>query len=282
MGMYVTEDGENLLEELSEVYYSLKGIPDLEKKLEDLLNLKKAYIVPGNSENNELVLKEMGKVAASMLKKLVKPKDIIGITGGSSMAAVADEMTPVNKPNDIIVIPARGGLGREVETQSNSIAAKIGQKLGGAYRLLFVPDSLEEEALDIMVKNQEIKEAIDLINNMTILVFGIGRADTMAKRRQLSHEQIESLMDAGSVAEAFGHYFDINGKEIWEYKTIGLSIDKFKETEHIIGVAGGEEKAEAIIAISHLRKDIILVTDENAAHKIISIVNEKNKNIIKN
>lgn len=275
MGMYITVEGKALIDELNEIYKGLMGITELEKDLATCLNIKRVYIVPGNSGHNDLFLKDMGKTTSEVLKRLIQPTDIIGITGGNTMAAVAEEMVPQNKSSDITVIPARGGLGREVETQSNSIAAKIGQKLGGSYRLLNVPDSLEKEALEIMIKNREVKESLEFINNINILLFGIGRADTMAQRRNLPKEKIDSLMDSGAVAEAFGHYFDINGNELWEYKTIGLSLDKFKETRDIIGVAGGDDKAEAIIAISHLSKNIILVTDENAARSIINIVNNK-------
>ena len=272
MGMYVTKEGKNLIEELHEVYKDLKGIIELQERLRISLDVEKVIIVPGSSYNNELVLKEMGKITSNTLKQLIYPKDIIGITGGNTMAAVAEEMSESDKPNDVLVIPARGGLGRELETQANSIAAKIGKKLGGSYRLLNVPDTLEKEALDIIIKNDEIKQSIDLINNISLLIFGIGRADTMAHRRNLPNDTINKLMELGSVAESFGHYFDINGEEIWEYKTIGLSLDKFKETKIVIGVAGGEEKAEAIMAISSLRRDLIIVIDESAARKILELV----------
>ncbi|MFA7533310.1 MAG: sugar-binding domain-containing protein, partial [Tissierellaceae bacterium] len=180
-------------------------------------------------------------------------------------------IVPDKVKRDITIIPARGGLGRNVETQANSIAAKLADKLGGAYRLLYVPDGLERDALEIMLRNDEIKESIDLINNMNILVFGLGRADTMANRRNLSPTKIEELIDRGAVAEAFGHYFDINGNEIWEYRTVGLSLDKFKSLNKVIGVAGGEEKAHAIISIATLNDNMILITDEPAANKILEI-----------
>src|SRR5690606_5331766 len=118
----------------------------------------------------------------------------------------------------------RGGLGTDIYTQSNSIAAKIGQALGASYKLLYIPDSLGEEALKLALGNEEIKESLNLINNMGLLIFGIGRADTMAKRRALSEDRFNELMNDGAVAEAFGHYFDIKGKDIWEYKTVGLSL----------------------------------------------------------
>lgn len=277
MGMNITEDGRTILEKLEEFYIELKGILLLEKQLEKYLKVKRVIISPGNCKNNELVLKEMGKITSRVLKALIQDGNIIGITGGSTMAAVAEEMTADSKPRDILIIPARGGLGRDVKTQANSIAALLCQKLGGTYRLLYVPDSLESEALEIISKNHEVKESIELINSIDTLVFGMGRADVMAKRRNLAPEIIEEIIKKGAVAEAFGHYFNINGKEIWEYKTIGMSLSKYKEIENVIAVAGGEDKAEAIIAISTIRNDITIITDEDAAREIIKIVSNATK-----
>ncbi len=272
LGMYITEDGLKVLEDLEQFYGEIKGIPTLEKKLEKILNVKQVLISPGVSMNNELFLKDMGKIASTLLKRIIVDGNIIGITGGSTMAAVAEEMTSDNKNRDILIIPARGGLGLEVETQANSIAAALSQKLGGSYRLLYVPDSLESEALEIISKNSEIKESIECISRMDTLIFGMGRADVMAQRRNLNSEIIDEIIDNGAVAEAFGHYFDIAGKEVWEYKTIGLSLDKYKSLNTVIAVAGGEDKAEAIIAISTIRENITIITDEEAARKIVEIV----------
>ncbi len=271
-GMNITKKGKHLIDELNEVYKGLKGITELQNKLEKKLGVNKIIIVPGNSSEDELILKEMGKITSSNILKLIQPNDVIGITGGNTMANVAEEMPESDVPNDVMVIPARGGLGRELETQANAIAAKIGKKLGGNYRLLNVPDSLGKEALEVIIKNDEVKEAMELINNINLLVFGIGRADTMAHRRNLPGDRIKEILNLGAVAEAFGHYFDINGNEIWEYETIGISIEKFKSTKNVIGVAGGPEKAESIIAITSIRKDMTIVTDESAALKILELI----------
>lgn len=273
MGMNITKDGKKILEDLHIIYSNLKGIPKLEEKLRELLGIKRVVIVPGNYSENPMVLKEMGKISSKLLKNLIQSKNIVGITGGNTMATVAEEAVPDNIARNMIVIPARGGLGPNVETQANSIAAKLAQKLNGSYKLLYVPDGLEEEALEAILKNEEIKESIEMINNMNILVFGIGRADTMAKRRNLSQEKIQELTINGAVAEAFGHYFDMRGREIWEYKTVGLSLDKFKELRNVIGVAGGEDKAQAIISIATLNKNMTLITDEYAAREILEIEN---------
>lgn len=271
MGMYITQDGREILEDLSHTIYRLKGITELEHKLKEVLDIEKVLIVPGNSDDDSLVLKDMGKTTCIYLRRLIKDNYIIGITGGSTMAYVAEEMPTGRVAKEVIVTPARGGLGKDVETQSNSIAAKLAKKLDCSYRLLHIPDNIDSVALDAILSTADISEVLGLIKKMDILVFGIGRADVMAERRQLTQNRIYQLIENGAVAEAFGHYFDISGKEIWESPSVGISLEDFQNIEKVIGVAGGEEKAEAIISIASLKKNITLITDEGAARKIINI-----------
>ena len=254
--------------------HRLKGISQLECRLEELLKVEKVKIVPGNLDESSLTLTDMGKTSSIYLKKLIEDNFIIGITGGTTMAKVADEMGQGRVADNILVIPARGGLGKSVETQSNSIAGVLAKKLEGDYRLLHVPDNLDEDTLKAVLKIPDVKEVIELIEEMDILVFGIGRADTMAERRQLPKSKIDELIKKGAVAEAFGHYFDIAGNEIWEHLTVGLSLENFQTVDKVIGVAGGENKAEAIISVASLRQNMTIITDEGAAKKIIKIADK--------
>lgn len=276
MGMYITGEGKVLIEELKEVIHSLRGISQLEKQIQDILNLEKVIIVPSNFLENKINLKDMGKVSSAYLKENIREDFIVGITGGTTMAALVNEMKKGKVADNVLVIPARGGLGKEVETQSNNIAADLAKKLEGNYKLLHIPDHMDAATLNAVLTLPNVNEILELIEKMDILVFGIGRADTMAQRRNLPKDKIDELLDKGAVAEAFGHYFDINGNEVWEYKTIGLSLKKFKNLDKVIGVAGEEEKAEAIMAIAKLKPNMTLITDELAARKILKSVNKLN------
>jgi len=277
MGMYVTEEGKNLIDSLDDVIRELRGISELEKALHEILEVNNVIVVPGNADENELVLKDMAKATSVYMQRIIKDDFIIGITGGTTMAKVAEEMPKGKIAKDVQIIPARGGLGKDVETQSNSIAAKIAKKIDASYKLLHVPDNIDQNTLEALLELPDVKEVIELLDKMNLLVFGIGRADVMASRRQLSKEQMELINGRKAVGEAFGHYFDINGSEVWSTLTVGITLDSFKKIPSVIGVAGGEKKAEAILAVSSLRKDMTIVTDEAAANRIIKIVNKATK-----
>lgn len=271
MGMNITVKGKEILEDLSEFIHEFKGITELEKKLKAALNLKEVLVVPGITIEKNIILENLAKVSSVYLKKIIKDDSIIGITGGTTMAKLVEKMEKSKTSKNLLVIPARGGLGKNLETQSNNIAATLANKLGGNYKLLHIPDNMDKITLEAVLNLPNISEVTELIKKMDILIFGIGRADTMAYRRNLPKEKVMELVDKGAVAEAFGHYFDISGNEVWEYKTVGLSLEKFKSLDKVIAVAGDEEKAEAIISIAKLKPEMTLITDELAANKILEI-----------
>ncbi len=271
-GMNITEEGRMVVEEFKDFIHMLKGLKYLENTLESKLNIKKVFIVPGDYIIDESVFRDVGKTASGYIRNIVSDGSIIGVTGGTTMAQVAEEMPSVKTKKDILVLPARGGMGKNVETQANYIAAKMANRLGGSYKLLHVPDNVNKEALKTLLDISEIKELINIIKNIDVLVFGLGRADVMAERRGLSDKDKEKLLSNGAVAEAFGYYFNKNGQIVMESSTVGLSLKDFLDIDDVIGVACGEKKAEAIMSICSIRDDITIIIDEGAAKKIESLL----------
>jgi central glycolytic genes regulator len=199
----------------------------------------------------------------------MKDVSIIAVSGGSTIAEVAEQMPVIHIKNDIEVVPARGGLGEIAEYQANAIAAKLAGKMNSKYKLLYVPDNLSREALERIIKEPPVEEVINKIREADILLFGIGRAEDMASRRKLSKDLVDLLKSKGAAAEALGFYFDSKGNLVYSSTSIGLSLENFSNIPVAVAVAGGTKKAEAIVAANQFRRKTILVTDEGAAKEII-------------
>jgi hypothetical protein len=73
-----------------------------------------------------------------------------------------------------------------------------------------------------------------------------------------------------AVGEAFGYYFDENGKTIQRVHSIGISRERLTDIEHVITVAGGASKSKAISAYFNWGKSDVLVIDEALAKKMLS------------
>ncbi|MDU6249563.1 MAG: sugar-binding domain-containing protein, partial [Paeniclostridium sordellii] len=211
-GMTVTEEGSELLDELKDVMNDVMGLSKLQQRVKEKLGIKKVIVVPGNFEKNESLLKDVAKSGAEYFLSILKDSNVVSVTGGSTMLEFASSLKSDKKYNQTTIVPARGGVGKDVETQSNNIVAILGKKLGAHYKLLNVPDELGVEAMKTLSLEPEINKTLNYIVNTDILVFGIGRADEMAKRRKLPKSQVEEILSKGAVGEAFGYYFNKNGE----------------------------------------------------------------------
>ncbi|WLR41424.1 sugar-binding transcriptional regulator [Bacillus carboniphilus] len=269
-GMTMTEEGNDLLLSLEETMKDVLGLTMLEQDLKKRLKLKEVIIVSGDSDHSSWVKQEMGRACVACMKqRLVDQKSIVAVTGGTTIAAVASMMTPLEKGREILFVPARGGLGENVENQANSICANMAQRAHENYRLLHVPDQLSQEAYRSIIEEPAIKEILTLIRSSNMVIHGIGEAKTMAERRKTSLADMEKIEDGKAVAEAFGYYFNQEGEVVHKVNTIGIQLEDLKSIRHVIAVAGGASKAKAIKAYLKEAYDSILITDEGAAKALL-------------
>lgn len=270
IGMMITQEGENILKSLEKMIHSITGLSSIERKLKDYLEASRVIVVPGNIDEDDTVLREIGRIAAGYIKNLINNDSIITLTGGTSVAQVIENFPKAAREN-VLVVPARGGIGSDVETQASTLASKLALRIGGTNKILHVPDNLSPEALETMMHEPDIRNTMEMISKAHILIFGIGRADEMSKRRGHPKELTEKLLLNGAVAEAFGYYFNQKGDIVYKTPTIGLDFNDVKRIKNIVAVAGGANKAAAIIATKPHNPSFTLITDESAAKEIIRI-----------
>lgn len=274
-GMSTTKQGEEIIDKLNKFIFELKGLSDVENKIKEKIGLSNVIIVPGDMDSDSLVSTDLGRTAGEYIKGILKNGSIVALTGGTTVKEVVDNFPKASGYKNIMVVPARGGVGKSVETQANTLAANLAEKLGGSYKLLHSPDNLSKEAMDAILKEKEVKEVLDVIENTQILIHGIGRMDKMASRRGLSQCEIENLFNLGAVGEAFGYYFDKQGRIVHSTLTIGIKNETLKKINILVAVAGGSNKAEAILSVIKNNNKIILVTDEGAAREILKIIDNE-------
>ncbi len=270
-GVSLTQEGKDFITELELYFTEIKDFANLEKKVEEELNINEVLIVPCNLEHSNLI-REIGRVAANYLRRLLRSGDVIAITGGYTMAQVA-EMMPFcdEKYEDTIVVPGRGGLGEEVDIQANTIAASIAKKIGGKYYLLQVPDNLKVKNISLIKSEPSIQKTLDILQKANILVHGVGNADEMSARRGMDQSEINEILSKGAIGEAFGYYCNLAGEIVYSTPSIGLNLEDVENIGTVIAVAGGEKKAEAIKSIISPKYQDVLITDEETARRIISL-----------
>jgi central glycolytic genes regulator len=274
--MSITPLGERLLEELSVLVHGLRGLDSLEKMLGAKLGVQRVIIVPGDIDSEPLAKKELGRVAAFYFNEIIQNAHTIAVGGGTTLAEMAKHIIPQNR-QDLLVLPARGGLGEQVEIQANTITAKIATSLGANYRLLHVPDYMSKTSAEQLINDPYIVPILQMMRNADVLIHGIGNALEMAKRRGVSWEEIEILKNTQAKGEAFGYYFSEQGSIVYSTPSIGLKLDDLDKIKTVLAIAGGKGKASAIEAVTKTGIIDWLIIDEGAAWQIAEDLHLENQ-----
>lgn len=271
-GMTLTPKAESVLPSAREFSRAMRGLTTLETQLAAALRISRVCVVAGDADQDGRVLQDVGRVAAQRVRLLLQSGSTLAVTGGATMAQVAHFMqspTPMN----VMVVPARGGMGRAVETQANTLAAEIARKIGGHHRLLHLPDHVDAAAMQELCKLPEVRETLERLQRADVLLHGIGRADDMARDRQMSMLQLRQLMEQGAVAEALGYYFDAMGNCVYSASSVGVDLTRLSPSCQMVAVAAGRRKGQAMLAVLKRYRHAMLITDEGAAREILRLIN---------
>lgn len=269
-GMTLSHEGKIILFKLEEFMREMTGVLELETKLKSQLNIKDVVVISGDSDTSPWVKFELGRACVKRIKSCLADRNVIAVMGGTTMAAVAEAFTPDFHDKEIVFVPARGGLGEDVKNQANTIVSKMAEKSGGKHRVLYVPEQVSQEIYESVIEEPSIKEVLTMIQSANIVIHGIGEAKAMAERRRTEAEIMEKITRGKAVGEAFGYYFNEEGKIVHKVRTIGLQLRDLNAIPHIFAVAGGKSKAKAIKAYMKIAPpNTVLITDEAVAKRLL-------------
>ena len=271
-GMKLTTKGERVYHQLGNLTDQLFGMDCLERALANHFGISRCLITPGNSDQQEKVIDELGYLLwDSLNQQLPNGRNIIAVMGGTTMAKVAEKVSNLEASHrHNLFVPARGGIGESVKVQANSVSAMMAMQSRGDYRSLYVPEQLSSTTYDSLLQEPSILEVLNLISEANCVIHSIGRAIHMAARRKMTEEDLVMLKQKNAVAESFGYFFNENGEVVYRIPRIGLDLKDILNIPYVFAVAGGRSKAKAIHAyMKNAPKQTWLITDEAAANAIL-------------
>ena len=271
-GMKLTTKGERIYHQLGHLTDQLFGMDRLERALANHFGISRCLITPGNSDQKEKVIDELGYLLwDSLNQQLPNGRNVIAVMGGTTMAKVAEKVSNLETSHrHNLFVPARGGIGESVKVQANSVSAMMAMQSRGDYRSLYVPEQLSSTTYDSLLQEPSILEVLNLISEANCVIHSIGRAIHMAARRKMTEEDLVMLKQKNAVAESFGYFFNENGEVVYRIPRIGLDLKDILNIPYVFAVAGGRSKAKAIHAyMKNAPKQTWLITDEAAANAIL-------------
>lgn len=254
-----------------------ENFTELENKLEKKYGLKEVVVVGVKDlESRNSILHELGVAAARYLNRIVQDGDLIGFTWGGSLSALADSIFSENK-SKIQIIQMVGGLGEpNTDIHAIDIAKRVAIAMNANLTLLPAPGIVETiEVRDILLADKSVKQAMGLAPKADIVFVGIGAPEPeslIIQANIMSWDEMKQLIDLGAVGDIGLHFFDINGNPIAsevENRVIGAGLTTFRKIPHMVGVAGGNGKLNAILGAIRGKYINTLITDQITAQKLL-------------
>lgn len=95
-GIELEAEGQRLMPELLDCFVHLNNLDDMQKQIRKELQLEHVYIVPGNSDRDKTAKEELGRKGAEILASLLGNSEIVAVSGGSTLAELAERLPEVS------------------------------------------------------------------------------------------------------------------------------------------------------------------------------------------
>ncbi|MEM8535697.1 MAG: sugar-binding domain-containing protein, partial [Chloroflexota bacterium] len=154
------------------------------------------------------------------------------------------------------------------------------------HRFLPAPLFVETAAVAQSLLNERaIAETLSLARNVDIHLVGIGAIDSrlsgLYRTGYFNEQDMNAHRAAGAVGDLIGRFIGPEGQTLdidANRCVIGLDLEALRQTSTVIGVAGGDVKAPAILAALKGQYLDVLITDAITATQVLDLHTD-NQNI---
>lgn len=245
--------------------------PMLSERLAAHLGLRNCYVVRTGGDQ-DAVRDRLGRAAAGFLSDMLREGEILGLTWGRTLNAVAGHLSSLPR---LTIVQLTGTLSGDLAASPIEIVRRASQYSRGAVYPIFSPMVVRDERTARILKNDPtIRKAIDLFPAVTTAVLSVGcwnPPDTQI-RSALDEAEAKRITELGCVADIAGILVDAEGAPVdpaFQRRCVAISYEELNSIPRVIAVAAGRLKAPAIQAVSNAGIITDLITDDALALAIL-------------
>jgi DNA-binding transcriptional regulator LsrR (DeoR family) len=245
---------------------------DLSEKLRSAFGLHHAVVVDTPADTDDERRRLLGAAAAELITELVDENDVLGIGWGRTLDAMVLELRSLRS---CAVVQMAGIVGPLTET-AVELVRRVSSLSGGLAHPLYAPLMVSDVAAAQIIRGQsQVASVIEKFKDITVAVVAIGswRPPNSQLRNWISPKERAYLTGLGVQAEICSTMVDRDGTVIapdFAARAVSISAAQLRAIPETVAVAGGADKAEAIRAV--LRGGFLtsLVTDADAATRLLT------------
>ena len=247
---------------------------ELEEKLKEKWGLRDIFItpeVPPVQIKNDLSL-----AGAQFLEMTVHEGSMIALGWGDTISGITRNLGRLIPEGTSFVTLCGGVMNYLSERTPDSVGTPLS---GIRYPVFVIPTPLmvtSSKLKDQMISETEVKKVMELAKSADVSMVGIG---SLMPSTEFSHfgyktkKELNFLKKSGAVGEMHGEYFNAEGQPLemeHHNRLITIRLETLRKMKHVVGVAGGKEKIDAIAAALKGKFIHSLITDEITAKSLLS------------
>lgn len=249
---------------------------ELEESLIMKYKLRDAVVVDCLDQDKRSIQRDLGSAAAYYLESILRPNEIIGISGLSrTLLALVDTFHTVTTKPGIKVVQILGGVGNPTdEAYTYRLVARLAKLVNGEAVYLPVTGIVATEAArNILLEDEYVQKVTRLFDNVTTSLVGIGAIEPSPLLEGIGNipSNMDMLKEINAVGDIHYRFYDINGNLIeteLEKRVIAMDLQQLRKVERSICVAGGEQKYASILGALRGQWINILITDCYTAERL--------------
>lgn len=249
----------------------------LEDELASRFDLRDVIVVDCPAEG-EAMFRDLGTALAYFLETTLKPGKVVGISSWSrSLFAMVDALHPGDYCAGGKVVQILGGVGNVgSEFQAIHLAQKLAGSIGAKPVLLQSPAIVgSPEARRVLYRDPAVQPAVALFEKLDLALVGIGSMEPSkmlaASGNIFSREERAELQRLGAVGDICFRSFNAAGDPVKSplmKRVIGIDLVALRTCKRVVGVAGGNQKVNAILGALRGRLIDTLITDQRTAEAL--------------
>jgi len=246
----------------------------LEVQLKEKWGLRDVFLTPVVSD--EELKNALSMAGAQYLEMNLPSKEsLIALGWGETISGITRNLGRVI-PERTSFVTLCGGV---MHYLSEHTPANVGTPLSGfLYPFHVIPTPLmvgSPELRDQLLNEPEVQHVMNMAQLADIAMVGIGSLKTSTEFEGFgykSQKELNLLKKRGAVGEMHGEYFNSVGEPLelqHHHRLISIRLETLRKMKHVVGVAGGADKIEALQAA--LKGGFIhsLITDEMTARSLL-------------
>lgn len=251
----------------------------LQAELVRQFDLRVARVARVSSSEPHRLPPEVSALAARHVSTLLCDGMILSVAAGTSTREVVSAM-PAAQFRDVHVVQGIGSLGSQLPSFDNPLVTRmLAERIGATAHLLPAPMIVENRSVrDALATDPHFRGALERCSRLDIAVIGIGTVDParsiICRAGYLEPWAMERIRAAGAVGDFIAEFFDLDGRFLETEITarvVGMRRGDLVNARHVVAVASGAAKSEAILGALRTGLIDVLVTDDDTARRVLEI-----------